>query len=154
MCHVTSSQVFIVGSPLEPILNATLDNDNATNFYCQPYMSLTILIKDKISFTKFALTTKIKLHNFLSHLQHICKMYNSFFYMVANCATFQKTKKKAVPKARKRIPLNLGGQFATPRANVPTFINILTLMFQHLLITWDQFANPKCSKLAPRFFGP
>jgi len=27
MLHVKSSQVFIVGSPLEPILNATFDDD-------------------------------------------------------------------------------------------------------------------------------
>jgi hypothetical protein len=27
MCHVKCSQVFIVGSPLEPILNATFDDD-------------------------------------------------------------------------------------------------------------------------------
>jgi hypothetical protein len=30
------------------------------------------------------------------------------------------------PKAEKRIPSNLGGQFATPGANVPAFINIIT----------------------------
>jgi hypothetical protein len=88
-------------------------------------MSLTIFIKIKISFAKFALTKKLKLHNFLSHLWHICKMCNSFFYMVANYATFQKTK-KTLPKATKRIPLNLGGQFATLGANVQAFINILT----------------------------
>jgi len=33
------------------------------------------------------------------------------------------------PKARKRIPSNLGGQFATLGANVPAFNNILTSMF-------------------------
>jgi hypothetical protein len=33
------------------------------------------------------------------------------------------------PKAEKRIPSNLGGQFATLGANVPAFINILTSMF-------------------------
>jgi hypothetical protein len=32
-------------------------------------------------------------------------------------------------KAEKRIPSNLGGQFATPWANVPAFINIMTSMF-------------------------
>jgi hypothetical protein len=32
------------------------------------------------------------------------------------------------PKAQKRIPSNLGSQFATPGANVPAFINILTSM--------------------------
>jgi len=42
MCHVTSSQVFIVGSPLEPILNATFDDDLleisiATPICCQQY---------------------------------------------------------------------------------------------------------------------
>jgi hypothetical protein len=30
---------------------------------------------------------------------------------------------------KKRIPLNLGSQFATLRINVPAFINILTSMF-------------------------
>jgi hypothetical protein len=33
------------------------------------------------------------------------------------------------PKAGKRIPSNLGGQFATLGTNVPAFINILTSMF-------------------------
>jgi hypothetical protein len=34
------------------------------------------------------------------------------------------------PKAdEKRIPSNLGSQFATLEANVPAFINILTSMF-------------------------
>jgi hypothetical protein len=33
------------------------------------------------------------------------------------------------PKAKKRISFNLGNQFATLGANVPTFIKILTLMF-------------------------
>jgi hypothetical protein len=30
----------------------------------------------------------------------------------------------------------------------------LGLMFKHLLVTWGPFANKKCSKLAPSFFGP
>ncbi len=58
------------------------------------------------------------------------------------------------PKAGKRIALNLGGQFETLGANVAAFINILTSMFQHLLVTWGQTTSPKCSKLAPSFFGP
>jgi hypothetical protein len=33
------------------------------------------------------------------------------------------------PKVEKRIPSNLGGQFATLGANVPAFIDILTTMF-------------------------
>jgi hypothetical protein len=33
------------------------------------------------------------------------------------------------PKAEKPIPSNLGSQFATLRANVLAFINILTSMF-------------------------
>jgi len=33
------------------------------------------------------------------------------------------------PKAEKRIPSNLGGQFATLGANVPAFITILMSMF-------------------------
>jgi hypothetical protein len=33
------------------------------------------------------------------------------------------------PKAEKRRPPNLGGQFATLEANVPTFINIMSSMF-------------------------
>ncbi len=41
----------------------------------------------------------------------------------------------------------------TPGANVPAFINILTSMFQHLLVTWGQTTSPKCSKLAPSFLG-
>jgi hypothetical protein len=45
-------------------------------------------------------------------------------------------------------------QFATLGANVPAFINILTSMFWHLLVTWGQFATQKCSNLAPSFFDP
>jgi hypothetical protein len=52
----------------------------------------------------------------------------------------------------KKIPSNLGGQFATLGANVPAFINILTSMFSHLLVTWGQTTSQKCSKLAPSFF--
>jgi hypothetical protein len=33
------------------------------------------------------------------------------------------------PRLKKRIPLNLGSQFATLGANVSTFINIMTSMF-------------------------
>lgn len=47
-----------------------------------------------ICFIKFALLKKKKLHKFPSPLWHICKMCNPFFLKVANCATFQKAKKK------------------------------------------------------------
>jgi hypothetical protein len=72
-------------------------------FYCHPYMLPTIFIKIKISFTKFALAKKVKLHNFPSHLWHICKLCNSFFYMVENCTTFQKTKKNPCPQKEKQV---------------------------------------------------
>jgi hypothetical protein len=42
------------------------------------------------------------------------------------------------PEAENRISSNLGSQFATLGANVPTFINILTFMFYHLLVIWGQ----------------
>jgi hypothetical protein len=42
------------------------------------------------------------------------------------------------PKAGKKLFSNLGSQFATLGANVPAFINILTLMFYHLLEIWGQ----------------
>jgi hypothetical protein len=57
------------------------------------------------------------------------------------------------PKAEKRILQNLGSQFATLGAIVPTFINILMLMFLHFLVTWGQTTSQKCSKLAPSFFN-
>ncbi len=57
-------------------------------------------------------------------------------------------------RLEKRIPSNLGSQFATLGTNVPAFINILMSMFQHLLVTWGQTTSPKCSKLAPSFFSP
>jgi hypothetical protein len=38
-------------------------------------------------------------------------------------------KKNIDPKAEKRIPPNLGSQFATLEANVPSFINTQTSMF-------------------------
>jgi hypothetical protein len=58
------------------------------------------------------------------------------------------------PKAEKRIPVNLGSQFATLGANIPAIINILKTMFYHLLITWGQTTIQKGSKLAPSFFDP
>jgi hypothetical protein len=72
----------------------------ARDFYCHPYMLPTIFIKIKISVAKFALAKKKKIPNFPSHFWHICKVCNSFFYMVENCATFQK-KKEALPSKRK-----------------------------------------------------
>jgi hypothetical protein len=36
----------------------------------------------------------------------------------------------------------LGSQFATLGANVREFINILTLMFYHLLVIWSQTTTP------------
>ncbi len=46
------------------------------------------------------------------------------------------------PKAEKKILSNLGSQFATLGANVREFINILTLMFYHLLVIWSQTTTP------------
>ncbi len=43
----------------------------------------------------------------------------------------------------------MGGQFATLGANVPTFINFLTSMFYHLLVTWG---NPKMLKVGLKCF--
>jgi hypothetical protein len=57
------------------------------------------------------------------------------------------------PKAEKKILQNLGSQFATLGVNVLAFINILMLMFLHLLVTWGQTTSQKCSKLAPSFFN-
>jgi hypothetical protein len=39
---------------------------------------------------------------------------------------------------KKRIPSNLGSQFATLGANVLAFINILSSMLKHLLVTLVQ----------------
>ncbi len=50
--------------------------------------------------------------------------------------------------------MNLGTQAPTLGANVPTFINILTSVFQDLLVTWDPTTSQKCSKLVPSFFSP
>jgi hypothetical protein len=46
--------------------------------------------------------------------------------------------------------LNLGNQFATLGANIPTFIIIL----KTILVTWGQTTSKKGSKLAPSFFDP
>ncbi len=49
-------------------------------------------------------------------------------------------------RPQKRIPSNLGGQFATLRANIPGFIIILRSMFEH---------NLGLLKVGPKFFrGP
>jgi len=47
------------------------------------------------------------------------------------------------PKADKKIPSNLGGQFATLGANVVTFINNLR-----------PICNPKVFKVGAKCFGP
>jgi len=54
---------------------------------------------------------------------------------------------------KKRIPSNVGGQFATLGANVQTFININVLTFISSNLGAKQQA-PKCSKLVPIFFWP
>jgi hypothetical protein len=79
----------------------------ARDFYCHPYMLPTIFIKIKISLAKFALAKINKLHNFPSHFWRICKVCNSFFYMVENCATFQKTKKSPALKKKKKFQMFL-----------------------------------------------
>jgi hypothetical protein len=49
----------------------------------------------------------------------------------------------------------LGSQFAALETNVSAFINILTSMFEHLLVTWGAKQQAKnASKLAPSFSGP
>jgi hypothetical protein len=55
------------------------------------------------------------------------------------------------PKAEKRIPSNLGGQFGTLGANVPAFIDMLTLAFTTNL---GPIYNPKMLKVDPKFFWP
>ncbi len=61
------------------------------------------------------------------------------------------------PKAekKKRIPSNLGSQFATLDANVLTFIDILTSMFLHFCyLTWGQPNNkPKNAQSWPQVFS-
>jgi len=47
------------------------------------------------------------------------------------------------PKAEKRIPSNLGGQFATPGVNVLALISNL-----------GPIPNPKMLKVGPKFFWP
>jgi hypothetical protein len=42
---------------------------------------------------------------------------------------------------------------ATLGPNVPALMNILIVIFQHLLVTWVQTTSQKCSKLAPGFFS-
>jgi uncharacterized membrane protein len=45
-------------------------------------------------------------------------------------------------RLKKKILSNLGSQFATLGANVPAFINILTLMFYLLFVIWGQTMTP------------
>jgi hypothetical protein len=56
------------------------------------------------------------------------------------------------PRLKKSKPSNLGSQFATLGADVPAFINILTSMFWHLLITWGPNNKPKMLKVGPQVF--
>jgi hypothetical protein len=57
------------------------------------------------------------------------------------------------PRLKKRIPLNLGSQFATLGANVPAFINILKTIFYHLLVTWGQTTSQKKAQSWPKVFS-
>jgi hypothetical protein len=57
------------------------------------------------------------------------------------------------PKLQKSIPSNLGSQFATLGTNVPAFINILTSMFWHLLVTWGPNNKPKMLKVGLQVFS-
>jgi hypothetical protein len=51
------------------------------------------------------------------------------------------------------IPSNLGGQFATLGANVPTFINILTLLNVLAFISnLGPNNKPKMLEVGPKFF--
>jgi len=57
-------------------------------------------------------------------------------------------------RLKKRIPPDLGSQFATLGANVRAFINIMRSLFYHLLVTLGQTTSQRCSKLAPKPFQP
>jgi len=61
MYHVTSNQVFIVGSPLEPILNATLNNDNCYKFLLPPLYVANNIHKDQNFFDEIYTIKKIKI---------------------------------------------------------------------------------------------
>ncbi len=110
MCPVTSRQVFIVGSPLEPILNVTLDDDDdCQKFLLPPFYVANNIHKDQNFFCQICTNNRKKLHDFPSHLWHICKVCNSFFYMVENCATFQNP--KGPGKKKKKPCSNISHMF-------------------------------------------
>jgi hypothetical protein len=54
---------------------------------------------------------------------------------------------------KKKIPSNLGGQFATLGANVSAFINYPDVNVLAFIRNLGQTTSQKCSKLAPNFFG-
>jgi hypothetical protein len=54
------------------------------------------------------------------------------------------------PKAEKRIPLNLGSQFATLGATVSSFIIIVLAFINNL----GPNNKPKMLKVGPKFFQP
>jgi len=55
-------------------------------------------------------------------------------------------------RVKKRIPSNLGSQFATLGVNVPAFINILTSMFLHFPSNLGPSNKPKLLKVGPQVF--
>jgi hypothetical protein len=61
MCHVRFSQVFIVGSTLEPILNAILNNDNCYKFLLPPLYVANNIHKDQNFFHQICTSKKNKI---------------------------------------------------------------------------------------------
>jgi hypothetical protein len=107
----------------------------------QPKSSIPIGAKVEISPKGFTLGVKAGLERIFS----ICPK------LLINAELYGLVLAPSLEKGYHRI---WAANFATLGTNVPAFINILTSMFQHLLVTSGQFATPKCSKLAPSFFGP
>jgi len=63
----------------------------------------------------------------------------------------QKARKLCTLEARKRIPSNLGGQFATLGANVQAFINILMCVLT-FINNLGPICKPKMLKVGPKLF--
>jgi hypothetical protein len=125
MCHVTSSQVFIVGSLLEPILNATLINDNCYKFLLPPLYVTNNIHKDHNFFCQICTSQ----YSSLAYLQNV-----QFFLLYGGKLCNFLENKKQENYAPSRLEK---GYHQIWEANLQP----LGPMFKHLLIFWCECFN-------------
>ncbi len=103
MCHVTSIQVFIVGSPLESILNATFDDD-CQRFLLSPLYVANNIHKDQKKFRQICTSKKNKNCIILLHTSGIfakCAILSFIWWKIVQ--HFKKQKKSPALKKKNKF---------------------------------------------------